>query len=241
MTPEWVAARLWDRRQKSGDTISDLRSWYDRWLILGFPDLVAFLAWLPDDAAEFRAAAHGVLSKVAELKRWSEVRNHIIRRFALEHGRKFRANDKYFPSTPDTLIDRSLWLNDNRVERVAHHLSNGGPQGLARLLWAEIAARDFGPGPLPESVALLEGACEYPEMLNSLWWRVQQNPQLLADMVLYGPTAALACLWVAKWRIGPNGWDRELTDVEDKTGKEKAFMVLVSVLGTQLQLGRVLN
>ena len=236
MTPKWVAARLWDRRPKSGDDISDLRSWYDRWLILGFPELVAFHAWLPEDAAEFRAAAHDVLSKAAKLKRWSEIRDHMIRRFALEHGRKFRSKDSYFLPIPETLIDRALWLNDNRVERFAHHLSDGAAQGLARLLWAEIAARDFGPGPLPESVALLEGACEYPEMLNSLWWRVQQNPQLLADMALYGPTAALACLWVAKWRIGPNGWDRELTDVEDKIGKEKAFMALVSVLGRQLQL-----
>jgi hypothetical protein len=50
-TPEWVAARLWDRSPLiDTDPKAALREWVDRWVAMGAPSLVPSRAWSPDVA-----------------------------------------------------------------------------------------------------------------------------------------------------------------------------------------------
>jgi hypothetical protein len=61
-TPEWLAARLWDRPlADSTDPSASLRVWVDRWNQLGCPSLVPGLAWSETAANAFREAALNVL------------------------------------------------------------------------------------------------------------------------------------------------------------------------------------
>ena len=70
-----------------------------------------------------------------------------------------------------------------------------------------------------------------------LLFRVRWSPALLADLLLYPATSALACWLIAEWP-GPSGaWDRELRATDDKTTKTIAFGDAVSVLGDFLERG----
>jgi hypothetical protein len=61
-TPEWVAARLWDRSPLvNTDHKAALREWVDRWVAMGAPTLVPSRAWSPDFAKVFLDNALDVL------------------------------------------------------------------------------------------------------------------------------------------------------------------------------------
>ena len=59
-SPEWVAARLWDRALPASTSQSAaLRGWMDRWRLLGWPSLVAHETWSEAAANAFRYRAGG--------------------------------------------------------------------------------------------------------------------------------------------------------------------------------------
>jgi tetratricopeptide (TPR) repeat protein len=69
-------------------------------------------------------------------------------------------------------------------------------------------------------------------------FQIRLRPELLADLVLYPPTSALACLLVAQWAsMGGGPLDRELTTRDDETTKNIAFADAVSVMGHFLEQG----
>ena len=61
-SPEWVAARLWDRALPASSHGGALRVWVDRWRLLGWPLLVAHETWSEAAANAFREAALSVLT-----------------------------------------------------------------------------------------------------------------------------------------------------------------------------------
>jgi hypothetical protein len=56
-SPEWIAARLWDRAPIDPDKTVALRLWVDRWQELGSPSLNPAAAWGEADALAFWDAA----------------------------------------------------------------------------------------------------------------------------------------------------------------------------------------
>jgi hypothetical protein len=82
-------------------------------------------------------------------------------------------------------------------------------------------------------------ALDRAELFLMLLFRVRHNPILLADLVLYPPTSALACLLVAQWQSPGGAYERELRGRDDQVTKSMAFSDAVSVLGHFLEQGSI--
>ena len=239
-TPEWVAARLWDRAlSHSASHGAALRVWVDRWRLLGWPTLVAHNVWDETTADAFRESALVVLETEPGLTGWEETRVGFIRQISLRVGQPTAATERHVPSLPATLLDRAVWLNDLRLEGAIAGVmaANQDLVGLIRLVLADIEEQEFAPAPHPIFKRLIDLAVARPEVLVVLLFRVRRSAALLADLLLYPATSALACWLIAEWP-GPSGaWDRELRATDDKTTKAMAFGDAVAVLGDFLERG----
>lgn len=236
LTPAWVAARLWEGRAL-GDISVALRDWVDRWSLLGGPDVIVSQAWTAADADAFRDGVLSVLQKDAHLLTWDAIAPAAMRRFAVVQGQAAENYAAYFGKLPASLVGRALWLGQNRLEAIFHDLLENGATGVSRLLFLEVANVPVGPSPLPRAVALLDLAVSYPAVMAVLSSAVRWDPVLLADLSLYPPTAALACVWIAQWASPASAYDRALTDIDDTNGKTTAFTDAVWFLGEFLKQG----
>jgi len=202
------------------------------------PALTIFRAWTQEDADDFRQAAVHVITAEVGLLEWTNVRAAIIRRQAIRQNQPTSSYENYIQEPPNTLIGRALWMGQGRIEANTFELLDGEWQQLVRLLWLEVAATAMGPAPATRAVFLLDLALKYPEIFLNLVFRVQEAPQLLADMAFYPPTSALACLWVAQWQPVGNAYDRPLTQTDYENGKHIAFADTVWILGEWLKQGK---
>jgi hypothetical protein len=114
--PEWVAARLWDRRTDDADKSAAIRLWVDRWRILGSPSLPKG-AWDDQEAAAFREASIETLRVEAGLVGWDELRSSFRGQMGVVHEQSGPGIEGYLPELPATLVDRALWLESPRLER----------------------------------------------------------------------------------------------------------------------------
>ncbi len=239
-SPEWVAARLWDRRLcGSAPHGAQLRVWVDRWHLLGWPSLVAHAVWSEVAANAFREAALALLASEPGLTGWEETRAGFIRQISLRTGQPPENAERHVPALPATLLDRALWLNDLRLEGAIAGMMSADQDivGVIRLLLADLERQEFCPAPNPLFKQLIELAVARPELLVVVLFRIRWSPVLLADLLLYPATSALACWLIAEWP-GPSGaWDRELRARDDQTTKAMAFADAVSVLGDFLEQG----
>ena len=79
-SPEWVAARLWDRGLADQENSSAaLRTWVDCWNILGRPSLLAEHAWGEVAAERFRKAVQNLLQSEPGLLDWNSSRETLIK------------------------------------------------------------------------------------------------------------------------------------------------------------------
>ena len=242
LAPEWVAARLWDRPLTDfTDLSAALRVWIDRWEQLGCPSLVPGRVWTETAANAFRQAAMDVLASEPGLVDWDEMRAGILKQMALPSKQSPSSMEGYVPPVPATLVDRALWLDDHRIERAVMGTFDfcGDIFGLARLLLAEVQAEDHAPAPRKIASKLFASAIERPELLLIVLTSVRWSPLLLADMLLYPTTSALACLLIGQWKSVSGAWDRELSTRDDQTTKAIAFADAVSVMGDFLEQGSV--
>ena len=241
-TPEWVAARLWDRPLTDNtDSSAALRVWVDRWNLLGCPSLVTGHAWKEAPASAFREAALNVLGSDPGLVDWNEMRVGIFTRRALASNQSPSVMEGSVPPVPATLVDRAIWLDDPGVERALMGTLEacGDIFGLVRLLLEEVQAEDNAPAPHKIASSLFALMIERPELLFRVLISVRWSPELLADLLLYPPTSVLACLLIGQWRSPSGAWDRELSTRDDRTTKAIAFADAVSVMGHFLELGSV--
>ena len=241
-SPEWVAARLWDRAlTHSTDLSGALRLWVDRWDQLGSPALVPGRAWNETAANAFRETAMNVLGSDPGLVDWDEFRVSILKQTGLARNQPPSSFEEYIPPVPATLVDRALWLCDQRVERNLRGTFDACDDifGLANLLLADVLAEDPAPAPHKIASKLFALAVERPELLLSLLFKVRWNPMLLADLLLNPQTSVLACLLIAQWQSGSGAWDRELRTRDDQTTKAIAFADAVSAMGHFLERGSV--
>jgi hypothetical protein len=240
--PQWVAARLWDRIvTDSGLHRAELRVWVDRWRLLGSPTLVPHEAWSETAVNAFRETAIGVLESEQGLVGWEETRTGFVREMALRSGQPSASAERYVAPVPGTVVDRAEWLGEIRLEGlIAGAMSaNGDLAALVGLILSDVESEEFSPGPHGLASRLIELALQRPEIFVVLLFRLRWRPVLLADLLLYPATSALACSLIAQW-LGPSGaWDRELRARDDLATKAMAFTDAVSVLGEFLELGSI--
>jgi hypothetical protein len=237
-SPEWVAARLWDRALPAS-TSHDvaLRVWVDRWRLLGWPSLVAHETWSEAAANAFRDAALAVLAAEPNLASWEATRAGFIRQISLRTSQRPENAARPVPALPATLLDRAVWLNDLRLEGPIAGMMSADQDivGVIRLLLADVEKQQSCPAPHPLFKQLIELAVARPEILVVVLFRIRCSPALLADLLLYPATSALACWLIAEWPEPSGAWDRELRAQDDKTTKAMAFADAASILGDFLE------
>jgi hypothetical protein len=98
-TPEWVAARLWDRALSDTTSHSaELRLWIDRWRLLGWPSLAAHKIWTEKVANAFRESALVLLETEPGLTGWEETRDGFVRQISLRTGQPPGLRNGTFPN-----------------------------------------------------------------------------------------------------------------------------------------------
>ena len=241
-TPEWVAARLWDRSLPDAADVSvALRVWVDRWEQLGNPWFIPNRVWSPTAADAFRDASLEVIRTEPTLAGWEKVRTRFVNQFAVVAQRPTSEAEALLPAVPTAVLDRAVWLNSRKLERSMFWALDacGDVSGLIRLLLADVEVEDQASAPHDVAARLIGLALERPEILTILLRRAEQSSVLLADLVLYPSTSALACLVIAQWQSPGSAWDRDLSTRDDQTTKAIAFADAVSVMGYFLEQGKL--
>lgn len=205
--PKWLAARLWDRALTSPvPQASRLRDWIDRWRLLGRPSLAANQVWSEAAAKAFRETALSIVASEPSLSGWDETRLGFVRQISLRTEQPLAVAARHIPIVPTTLLDRAIWLGDLRLEGpIAGMMSaNQDLVALIRLLLIDVEDQEFVQAPHPLFTQLVELAIERPEILAVVLFMIRWCPALLADLLLYPATCALACWLIAQWP-GPSG------------------------------------
>lgn len=241
-TPEWVAARLWDRASAdSGAPISGLRLWVDRWRTIGAPSIVPSHAWSASFAETFRESALEVLATVDGLDGWNEAHSRIVSELALSVNQPTSTIELQVPTPPATAVGRALWLGNNQIERPLMEglVSCGDFFGLLRLLLADVRHTDLSSAPNKLAERIIALALDRPDLMHMLILAVRQDAELIADLLFCPSTSVLACLLVAQWESPLSAWDRELTLGDHQNAKASAFADAVSVMGHFLKQEQV--
>jgi hypothetical protein len=241
-TPAWVAARLWDRSPLvNTDAKAALREWVDRWVAMGTPTLVPSRAWSAGSAKVFLDNALDVLGSDAGLPRWTERREHIIAELVLANGQLRQNIERYVLPLPPTAVGRAEWLGDHLIEQPLMEalLASADIYGLLRLILTEVEQTDLSPAPNPLSVRILALVVDRLDLFHMLLFWIGRHPRLLADLLLFSPTAALACMLIARWQPPHDAWNRELTLRDHQAAKASAFADAVSVMGHYLKQSSV--
>jgi hypothetical protein len=195
--PAWVAARLWDRNWQSAATPQGcLRRWVDQWQALGSPRLTPSTAWAAADLAAFRDTAFAVLENETDLVCWARARERFVRQAARATGSSEVDQEVYFDPMPQGWVTRASWLLSRKHEAFVYHglEATAAHVALADLLWADVLAEPHAPAPHPIAARLLELAQDRLELTACSINMFVGFPELLADALLYPPSAGLACL-----------------------------------------------
>jgi hypothetical protein len=233
-TPEWVAARLWDRSPADpSNRISALRLWVDRWQAIGAPSIVPSRAWSGSCANAFRESVLEVIGSVAGLEGWNETRTRIVSELALGTNQPPSNIEHHVPAPPATYVGRALWLDNNQIERPLMDglVSCGDLFGLLRLLLADVEHADLSPAPNKLAERIVALAVDRPDLLHILILIVRKHSEILADLLFCPSTSVLACLLVAQWQAPHGAWDHQLTSGDYQKAKISAFADAVSVMG----------
>lgn len=235
--PQWVAARLWDRRDRTdGDAVSALRLWVDRWVAMGAPPITLAESWAPNDAEEFRDISLKVLSSVSALPGWNDTRQRIVSELAIVGDRQWQEAERLVPALPDSYIGRALWLDNHVMERSLMEavIASDRVNGLLRLLLADIEHDKPSQAPNDLAKRLIPIVSEHPDLFYSFLFSIQRHPQLLADLMFFPSMSALACMLVGRWQPPQGAWDRELIAKDFYRGRTSAFSDAVAVLSHQV-------
>jgi hypothetical protein len=238
-SPKWVAARLWEQSLSAQDDLRALRTWVDWWKILWTPEVVPSQVWDGDSGERFRQAAFHTIESEEALEDWQSTHIRFVKEIAVASDLEPQHVQSNLPVPPQTLVERALWLEDNRIMRLVYASGETGNDISALMLplLADIDEQAFSPVPHPLAVRLFDLAVLRPDLLFSLILSIRLRPRLLADLLLHPPTCALACLIIAQWRLGSSAFDRELIQQGDEQAKVAAFEDAVSILVWWLEKG----
>jgi hypothetical protein len=248
-TPEWVAARLWDRRAAGpADSQARLLWWVERSSTLGALEIVPSEAWDESQTNAFISAAFSVIEDSANFHEWHGYRSLVQQQIAHAANRSPADYELYVPSVPNSLVDKVDWLSKEQVQHAHFAISKASYYALAlvRAICRDVDAQDNAPAPHPASAQLFQFGASHPEVLAAVVSECQTRPRLVADLLMHPATAALACLIVERWRFAPDIWDRNLSESENSRSKTEAFTDAVCVMGhwlaqRRLPLGEVVS
>jgi len=240
-SPDWVAARLWERRP-AGDDSAALRWWVDRWRILAEAAGSPTRWWSRDDARAWRQAAFNVLQSDPGLVDWDREKEMVDAQLHNEWERadaerRVEWEQLVTPAMPSGLIDRWERVTAPHPDHWERALELCGETWvLVELLCRDLDADRVVDG--PSAAELLALVVTRPWLTLLLATRIQRQPALLADVVLHPSTAAWGCLLVADWGARPVGaWERPLQAAEAAEFRERAFADVMSLAAQQLRFG----
>jgi hypothetical protein len=240
-SPRWVAARLWDQSLAAQDDVKTLRTWVDRWNVLGSPTFAASKVWDGEAGQRFRQAVFNVIEIEEALQDWEATHDRFAKETAVTSGQEVGRTKSNLPVPPKTLVNRALWLEDNRVTGHAYDSVRACSDilFLVSLLLTDIDQQSFSAAPHPLAARVFDLAGGRPDLLFHLVNWARSHPRLLADLLLYPMTCPLACLIIAQWRPNPiaNAFDRQLVQQADELAKAAAFEDAMSLLVWWLEKG----
>jgi len=223
--PEWVVSRLWEAfLSSSSGTRAALERWLDRWNEIGRPKVVPSEAWDDATAEAFRTAALQLLEEETSIG-WGEVHGYFAQQMANAANVDVEVARRNLSPTPQTLIERYLWLTSRGCERPLHWgiwpLQDFA--GLISILLADIEQTDLSPVPHPLFEKIMAIVEERPEFLFLLSLHFSHSPVLLADLLLRPSTAAWACLLIWRWQLRRDAWENNVLRRDDDRNKRAAF------------------
>jgi hypothetical protein len=240
-SPKWVAARLWERILLTQNDISALRIWIDYWNLLWAPEIAPSQVWDGDAGERFRQAALQVIETDKALEDWGGMHLRFAKEIAVISDQDPQHVQSNIPAPPDTLVDRALWLENNRILRLVYASSEtcSDLSALVRLLLIDINEQPFTAAPHPLAVKLLNLAGARPDILLTSISFSKSYPTFLADMLLHPPSCALACFIIAQWKSTSSAFDRALMNQGDELAKAAAFEDAISILAWWLEKGLI--
>ncbi|CAE6842294.1 hypothetical protein [Paraburkholderia domus] len=241
LSPEWVSARLWDRKDAGPENQSmRLLWWVERWMDLGSPD-VSRDAWSSADSEAFQVAALAVSVDESHYRGWDEYRKLLLQLVAHVSNRDPADFSEYVDAVPKTLVGRVAWLDNNRVERLSLAIGEAAhfSLGLVRILCRMVEQQEGAAAPHPTFATLVDFGMSHPEILGAITGECHDCPRLLADLLMHPPSSPLACKIIAAWRHIPEPWERDLFQAEAARSTCEAFTDAVDVMVHWLEQGRV--
>lgn len=244
-SPEWVAARLWDRTyDPSSDINAKLRIWLDRWRLLMYPSFQPERVWNEKVADTFREAVMNLLETDLGILKWDQIRSYFLNEMALINGQASSNFEQYIPPIPLSIVERVLWL-DIQGQRFDQLMMFSYDESIDVFRLVNVLLSDFetAENALPSHKIvsrLVQLSIDRPELLFIMLCGVRSNSVLLADLLFCPESSALACLLVAQWQFPSSGWDRELIIRDNQVSKSIAFTDAVSVMGHFLRQAEIL-
>jgi hypothetical protein len=241
-SPEWVAARLWERLPSSPTNPSArLQRWAAAWRFLRHPKIILSEVWSEADRAIFVETAMHVLERSAGFPSWEAFRVRSIQMVANSALRDPLDYERYLPEVPNTLVDRALWLRSRVVERPAFWALEAWSHafGLSRILLDDVNATTNSSAVHSVAARVFRLAETCPDVLNFLLHYMPSRPRLLADMVMMPEWSAIACLLISEWNMNTGAWDRNLEWRDNEMARDTAFADAVSILARHLQNGQL--
>jgi hypothetical protein len=238
--PGWVAARLWERSlSTSSNQPLALRDWVDRMDDLGHPDLVPSRAWGAAKGMEVLEAAVSFLEQEPSLAGWEQEHELRIKQLALAYGREPSEVSGSIANIPNTELDRAFWLEDEHYDMLVGHVFDNFSRMAALLgMFATQISQEHHVSGLRELTTRLLTICiARPALMRLLFIYCQQQPTVLVELLMFPPTAALACALVAEWQFAPSPWERAINDRDDAATRSFAFADAVSIAAEYLADG----
>lgn len=218
-TPDWVAARLWERRPAIGDA---LRWWLDRWGLLGQPHFSPAEAWDGNEAQAFVQLVLDRLEAEQALIGWPDIRQAVAdqsMRMARQVG---PGSLEHVPAIPDTVVARARWLSDPWLGEVLRMRADSFEEVrlLIDLIAGDIEKRRFSAAPDDQFVRLTGIVLERPDLKQMLIQRALRHPLLVAEFLIQPATCALGCWLLTLRSLG------QMSAADDPQAEEYALAAL---------------
>jgi hypothetical protein len=192
---------------------------------MGAPLIVPSRVWSTDQAKAFVDTALEVLGTDAGLPEWPERRDQIISEIMFADGLSREDAERYVPPPPSTAVRRAAWLDDHQIEQPLMEalLAAGSLYGLMRVVLAEAEQTDLSPEPNRLAMRILTLILDRLDLFHMFLHWIKRHPRFLADMLLFPPSAALACMLIARWDPPQDAWNRALTLRDHEAAKASAL------------------
>uniref|UniRef100_E1TJ78 Uncharacterized protein n=1 Tax=Burkholderia sp. (strain CCGE1003) TaxID=640512 RepID=E1TJ78_BURSG len=233
LSPQWIAARLWDR-----DPTVDIKIWARRWGFLGSPIFSASKAWdgVADSAQRFYEAAISALSD-AGLVTWDEF-NTAGEAVFLETGSMSWTTIRTADVSSNHLLGKYLRLQRHSRGYFRDIDDDEDLLALVDLLCVDGVEQFPAREPHVNILAVVKLAQRHPSVLMQLTLHVRRHPELLAELLLLPETTLLACYLVATWDEFGSG-EREAMQELDRATRAIAFDDCMAVLAHVSRGGEV--